>query len=454
MRKCVLLLLMALTPLLNAKDYSFEAAFARALTVDEQVLSAAKEVEKYQAERNAAYGLYMPKIGVKGSYTFINDPIVIDLNDVRSTIQPIYDYLGIGVTLPDFSMQVQDDRFFKANAFASLPLFTGGKIRAANLAAVSSLEESLARYEGIKNNLLVDVSQKYFGALLAREVVKVRKEFLGSAKEHAGNSAKMFKAGTISKVEKMSADITLSQAQRDYDSAVNDASLAETLLKNLLSEGEEIQFTSGMFVCEDVEPLDYFQVSARQSNSSLKVLDAKVKMTDANVKAQTSPFMPTVYLFGSRELYENDLTLLDPDYSYGVGFEWNLFEGGSSYNKSKAARRQRESVVLLKEKQVKDINTAVEYYYKKMQNAVYKYTSVQSEVLFAQEFLRAREVSFRAGVGTSLEVNMARSQKLKSDVDNLNAQYEFVVSLATILNLTGDVKSFDRYKANAQRNNK
>ncbi|WP_424245288.1 outer membrane protein TolC [Elusimicrobium posterum] len=436
---------------LHSKTYTFEQALQRTYQIDDGVISAAKDVEKAKAEKRASFGLHFPTLGVSGKYTYINDPIDIDLNSIRSTIQPLYDYNGIPVTLPDFGVRVQDDEFFKAAAVATLPIYTGGKISAANMASAAGIDESEAKLENIKNNLLSDLSSKYFGAMLAKEVSDVRKSFMESTQEHAQNSAKMFNAGMIAKVEKMSADISYTQAHRDYISSLNDAELTNNVLKNALYETEDIDFASELFVCEkeDIEDLQYFMVAARAQNAGLKIYDAKDKLASSNLKLKTSEFIPSIYLFGRRELYEDDLTLLEPDYAYGVGFEWDIFSGFSSVNKRKAAKYQKESLSHLRRKQEKDIDTGVEYYHKKMLNAIYKYDSVQEEVEFAQEFLRARTLAFKAGTGTSLEVNMARTQLLKAELDSLSASYEFVTSLAGILNVSGMVENFNFYKDKA-----
>jgi outer membrane protein TolC len=266
----------------------------------------------------------------------------------------------------------------------------------------------------------------------------------------------MFEAGMISKVEKMAVDIVYSQVKRDYNSSINDASLANTLLQNLLSESETVTFSSSLFVTDEnlLAPLSYFRDKAQANNSVLKIVDAKLRAADAGVRAQTADFMPSVYAFGSRELYKEDLTILDPVYSYGLGFSWSLFEGGSSVNKTKAALRQREAVRYMREKYVKDINTAVEFYYKKMQNAAMNYKAVQDEIVFTREFYAARELGFKAGTSTSLEVNMALTQRLKTELDGLNAQYDFVVSLANILSVSGETQNFEDYKKQSYQTEK
>lgn len=445
----VCLVLWGVTPL-QAKDYSFEEAYARMLAKHEELAAARQEVKAMQSQQKSARGLYFPTVGVQGRFTRIDDPITIDLNGIRSAVQPLY---PAGVSLPSFDMMVQDDQFFKAQAYASLPLFTGGKIAAAQDAAAANLSGAQAQEENLSGRLMVELAAKYFGHLLAVKKVEVLEQVLQNARQNAGNGAKMFRAGTISKVEKMAVDVMLSQAKRDYVSAVNDASATQTLLKSLLTETEDVRPLSSLFVVplDTLPSLEEFQNKARAGNPVLFLLDSKKELASANEKSRRAEFLPSVYLFGSRELHTHDLTILEPDYAYGVGFAWNLFEGGQSYYKTRAAREQTRRVEDLRNRQVQNITAALAYYYEKMKNARETYEALRDELAFTEEFYKAREVGFKAGTATSLEVNMALSQWQKTQLDNLKAQYDFATSLAAILNLSGQAGLFCEYAQGAEK---
>lgn len=446
--KWTILFCLLLAGPLAAKDYSFEQAYNRALLSSEKLASARQEAEMYRAQRNSARGLYLPQIGVKGSYTSINAPISIDLNDIRAAIQPLY---PPGVTLPPFVLDVQDDHFFQAQAYAAWPIYSGGKIAAANAAAGANMDGAQAKVNMLSDNLLVELTNKYFGALLADKMVEVRAQFLQNARQNAKDGADMFRVGTIARVEKMAVDVVLAQAERDYASSLNDAQMAQSLLQSLLSEQDGIKPSSALFVlpADKLPALEELQQTALKKNPALALLDSKTALSQANAKAQRSGFLPSVYLFANRELYTDDLTVLDPDYAYGVGFSWNLFEGGRTYNQTKAANKQTESILSLKEQQTKDILTGLEYYYKKMQNAQQNYQALQKELAFTEEFYKTRRLGFRAGTSTSLEVNMAMTQWLKTQLDSLKAQYDFVTSLAMLLNLSGQTDLFGQYARQA-----
>ena len=446
--KWTILFCLLLAGPLPAKDYSFEQAYNRALLSSEKLASARQEAEMYRAQRNSARGLYLPQIGVKGSYTSINAPISIDLNDIRAAIQPLY---PPGVTLPPFVLDVQDDHFFQAQAYAAWPIYSGGKIAAANAAAGANMDSAQAKVNMLSDNLLVELTNKYFGALLADKMVEVRAQFLQNARQNAKDGADMFRVGTIARVEKMAVDVVLAQAERDYASSLNDAQMAQSLLQSLLSEQDGIKPSSALFVlpADKLPALEELQQTALKKNPALALLDSKTALSQANAKAQRSGFLPSVYLFANRELYTDDLTVLDPDYAYGVGFSWNLFEGGRTYNQTKAANKQTESILSLKEQQTKDILTGLEYYYKKMQNAQQNYQALQKELAFTEEFYKTRRLGFRAGTSTSLEVNMAMTQWLKTQLDSLKAQYDFVTSLAMLLNLSGQTDLFGQYARQA-----
>ena len=451
MKKFIIISLVTLCILpLQAKEYSFEDAYKRVLATQESLAAARQEVKAAKAQQSSTRGLYLPSVGVKGSYTRIDSPIIIDLNEIRTVITTLH---GIPLTaLPSFEEQIQNEKFFKAQAYATLPLFTGGKIASANAAAKANYIGAQAQADMLANKLLVDLSTKYFGNLLAQKMMEVRGQFLQNAKQNAENGAKMYRAGVISKVEKMSVDVILAQAQRDYDSSVNDASIAQTLLKDILSETEEITPNSSLFVLplESLPSLEEFQKKAL-STPILNFIDSKKDLSKANENAQKADFLPTFYLFASHELYSHDLTILEPDWAIGIGFNWNLFEGGQTYNKTKAAKELTQKVEDLKAQQIKDITTGIEYYYKKMENAQKTYTALQEELSFTEAFYKARQLGFKAGTTTSLEVNMAMTQWQKSQLENLKAQYDFVTSLAAILNLSGQPELFHKYAQEGQK---
>jgi len=272
-----------------------------------------------------------------------------------------------------------------------------------------------------------------------------------SARAHAADSAKMLSAGTIAKVEKMSADLSCSEAETDYNLSLNDAELAADLLKNTLYEDSPVNLSSELFVCcaKDIESLEYFKKLAKAQNSALKVYDARIKTAASKIKMQNSAFMPSIFLFGSRELYDRDLTPSDPEYAYGAQLEWNLFSGLSDTNKRKSAILEKESANFLRKKEEKDIDNQIEYFYKKMLNAVYKYKTMQENIALSKEFLKARTLAFETGTGTSLEVNTARAQLLKSQLESISASYDFVTSLAGMLSLCGNTGDFNLYRDKA-----
>lgn len=440
-------LLCALAPA-AAKEYSFQQAYERALATNDNLAAARQEVAMYQAQQQSAQGLYWPSIGVKGSFTRIHDPIAIDLNGIRSAIQPLY---PAGMTLPSFELQVQEEHFWKAQAYATLSLYTGGQISAANQAARARVGAARAKEETLLQQLLVEVTSKYFGALLAREVVSVRKQFVDNARQNATDGAKMFRAGTVAKVEQMAVDVQQAQAERDYHTAVNDAALAQTLLKSLLTETETIDTPSTLFVLPAwvVPELETFKQQALVHNPTFALLDNQTDLSRAQTRAEQAGFLPSVYLFGSRELHTHDLTLLEPDWAYGIGLAWNLFEGGQTYHQTQAAQKQTQSLLELKEQHTKDILTGLEYYYKKMENARETYQALQEEIAFTQELYRTRQLGFKAGTSTSLEVNTALSHWMKAQLDSLKAQYDFVTSLAMLLQLSGQTEQFTQYARRA-----
>jgi outer membrane protein TolC len=166
-----------------------------------------------------------------------------------------------------------------------------------------------------------------------------------------------------------------------------------------------------------------------------------------NLKAARSERYPTVYLFGTRELYENDLTVLDPAWSIGAGVNVTLFDGGARAGKIAAARNIENQAELMQRKLARDLETLVSSRYQEMMKASEQYDSLQSSVDLAKENIRARNRSFEEGLATSLDVVDAQLSLSETRVERLLAAYNFDVALARLLEACGRGTKFPQYLA-------
>lgn len=422
--------------------FTFTQALERAYTVDEGYAASRQSLYAAQKEKSAAFGLHLPKIGLSAKYTNIVDPMTLDLSPIRDAIQPLYTNNSNpalqGIVLPPFEHQLQKDDFFNFAATASLPLFTGGKISAANAVAKSNIEMARAQLSGTKAGLVTETAKKYYGVLLLKEVYRAREEVFSSMSQHYQDTKKMEKSGVVSKMQTLQSEVALAEAKRNRDKAKNDYELALNALKTLLSIKDDITLTGKLFIPKkEAQGLDYYLKQAAANNPYITQMQIARDLNKHNEKVKTSAFYPNLYAFARQEIYKHDLTLLDPETAFGVGIEYSFFDGFSDYNKTKAAKASTKKAELLKNKTVKSVNLLVEQEYKKLSNAKTQYLAAQSAIKFNREYVRTQKIAFKAGMASTTDVLDAEMFLFRAKVDVANAEYEFLISLASLLEAAG-----------------
>jgi outer membrane protein TolC len=196
----------------KAPRLSFEAALERMFSANEALKAAENEENDLKYERYAALGLYFPQVGLSANALKMSDPVVMDLNDIRTAIQAVTSH-GTPVEqyaqsqLPEFKKTVAEEELLKVDATIKGPLFTGGKITAANRAAKARMSESSSKMRDLKNRLITELATRYFGLRLYGKVVEVRAMVLEGMQKHLDDSRALQKNGMIPMVELLHAEV-------------------------------------------------------------------------------------------------------------------------------------------------------------------------------------------------------------------------------------------------------
>ena len=165
---------------------TFDQALEMTMTRNPELEAISYEKETAEKERKAAYGLRLPKASVTGAYIYMGDDMAIDMNDLKAPVGGVLEGLGNLPNIPpailqqassllakDWSMKLQDRSFANVGANITLPLYTGGKINAANNAAKIKIEEVAEKGNQTRGSLVSELTERYYGLVLALQVVEV-----------------------------------------------------------------------------------------------------------------------------------------------------------------------------------------------------------------------------------------------------------------------------------------
>lgn len=439
-------------------DITFSQALESLYGTHEGMAQAEADYKQKEYAKKAALGLYSPRLSLNAGYAYFGNDLTmeVDLTPISNTVNGILGSLPIPLaplSLPSSMDQVvQKDQFFSLNAAMIWPVFTGGKIYAANQAASANLE--MAKYGRTirRDELGIAMAEKYFTLRFIKDIIALKQEVKNSMQEHYNKALKLEKAGMLAKVERLHAEMALSDAEKSLDTSIREAKLVESSLKSMLSSNDDnITPATPLFIIksEDIEALMYFQDMASTANAKLKQVQSAKKLAHAGVINSTSSFIPKINAFGMVNIYDYQLSSLSPDYMVGVQMSLNVFDGLQNYHQLKASKQTEESTKLLAARAEKDIRTLVEQQYITMENARADYEASLKSLAFTEEYLRARQKAFNQGMATSLDVVDAELALSNSKMSAIQAAYKFDMALINMLSTAGIFDSFETYRAKA-----
>jgi len=450
-----------------------------------------QKIKQKQLEKEAALGLYMPKISLNASYMIMSEDIHLDLNPVKDAITPVYSALGnygvfTGVPNPDpttsgvmpflpddvstaavrqqfldgleeinasdWNQTIQKKQFGTVTANFTLPLYTGGKIRTANTAAKIKIQEAKAENNQKVQELSCELIERYYGLVLAKNAKKIREDVLEIMSHHLVDAEKLMNEGIIAKAEFLHAKVYHSEAERELKKVNRQVNIVNDALLNTLAikENTEITPISNLFYFKNINPIDYYWEKTQLNSPLLKQIETKKELAHQAYKIEKAEFFPTIAAMGTYDLYNKDLSPYIPDYMVGVGLKWNLFKGTARIKKLKASKVQEQQVETYYSKAESDINTAITKYYQEIQMNVEQLVELESALEFATEYYRVRESAFKEGMATTTEVSDASLAVAKVKIERLKVMYSFDIALSKLLYYSGISNEFTTYMLNAE----
>ena len=395
-------------------------------------------------ERQAAIGLFMPKVSIKGAYTHLDKDVKIDFNKMLSSSLPLIGE-GLSALGLDLSYTLQSRNTAFLGGDVEMPIFAGGKIWTANKAAKINEERTREQSRQVRNALVEEIVERYFGVELARQGVAIREEAVKVIEQHLHDVALLEREGMAVESERLYAEYRLAEAERDLQRAQLQFETAQRALQTSLGTQQRVQPSTPMFLLSQIESLDYFVAMAELHNPQLGEVDRLRELARMNVRLQSGNLFPEVVAMGGMVFCEHQLSPLVPRMAVGIGLNFKIFDGLSKEYKLASARLQLRRVEALERKAEQDIALLVESLYNGVQSVLATLSAVERSEQFAEEFLRAKSVAFREGMATTTDIVDATLNLSRSKLERVQTAYDLDVALARLLCASGMAESFLRY---------
>jgi outer membrane protein TolC len=334
----------------------------------------------------------------------------------------------------------------------ALPIYTGGRVGAAQQASAAAARQADAERDAEAHSLAVQLVQAYFGQQLAERALAARRDARDGLRQHLAHAEALEARGFATRAQRLQAVVARDQAEREYEQAVNDLATARSALASLLHSDTTVATATPLFVlCAPLATADELRRDALARHPQLARLRAVGDQARQEVRAERAQLLPEVYAFAQYDLYRRQALLTDADWALGAGLRYQLVTGSGRTDRVRAAREQAAQVDAALGDLARRIALGVTRASNDLATARSHFLLLESTIAQAEENVRLQELSFREGEATSLDVIDARLSLARARIERARAAYQFDLTLAQLLELTGQTERFGEYARSPDR---
>jgi outer membrane protein TolC len=437
----------------TAQSFSFDEAWQRVLKKNDALAAEQQNIERSTYLQDAASDLFLPSISLNANYTRLDHAIRVRPSEVIESmpIDGINEAFGIKTTDLDslFTSTLTERDVFTSSIRALWPIYTGGRINAAQGIAQAQHEEASFLLTMKQLEKFEDLVKYYFAVVLSEQVLQTRRDVEKGLKQHYENALKLEQQGQINKLERLQAQVSLNKVQVELKKSLRDAEIAQVALARLLKVNEKATPSNTLFVNEKLPKMSLFIDKTLSSFPALKMLNAKKEQAEGVIKFEEGKYYPEVYLYGNYNLYEEDnlASQIAPDWEIGIGVSIPILDSSGRSGKTKAAHSSVMQVHYLQAQAIQDLSVLVEKTYREANQSLEEYQGLESSLELSNENLLLRRKAFTQGISTSVDVVDAQLYVASIKTQRFVAAYQYMVSLSKLLTLSSDINTFKHYQS-------
>ena len=418
----------------EAEVFTLEKSISMALENNYGLKAASEKITGAKEKSWEAKTLFLPKFKAESSYTRLNEPPSLDLEAGALTPQAL-------------SIKVGNDNMYNIQAVVQQPLFTGGKILSLNKQARNNLEVTKYNYEEVKQNLILQVKEAYFGILVTQKYKEVCREAVGQMSAHLETVRGLYNAGIVANIDLLRTEVQLANAEQALIKSENGVELAKSSFNTILGRNLNslIEVVDILGVMEQDYNLEQLLKEAQEHRPEIYKMKHNIEMAKAGIGAAQSNYWPQVGLFGNYKYHKGDEPIIEWKEDWMVGANvsvdiWNWGETKAQVGQAKSALREIEHL----EAQLKDrIALEVKGVLLSLREAKKRVKVSEKAVSQAEESLSSARIGYKNGRVDNVEVLAAQLALTESQTNRLEAIYNCILGQARLEKAIG--KSAPRY---------
>lgn len=446
----------------TATVITLEDALKIALSENASVRVADKEIERTGYAKKGTYASLFPQIDLTASFmrTIKKQVMYMDMDmskimgsgpssDSGTTGSGTTDSGSSSTETPSFptggGIEVGRWNTYNAGVSASMPLVNAQLWKSLKISG-KSVELAVEKARSSRLEMVTQVKQSYYAALLAKEALNVYKDVYANAVENFKQTEMRYNAQKASELEYTRAKSTVASAVPNVYNAESSVVLSLWQLKAVMG----VELDQNIDVAGSLE--DYTGEMALESstdimnldhNSTMRQLAIQADQLAETVKLQQYAYIPSLALTFSYSLnaMTNDFKFSDyrwTPYSYvGLSLNIPIFSGGKRLNDVRQAKVQASELAIQVNDTERQLKIAIRQYLNTMETQMKSCAAAKEAVETAQKAYDIATKSYNVGRSTITELNDAQLALTQAKLGESQSIYNYMVAKSSLEQVLG-----------------
>ena len=394
-------------------------------------------------------GIALARAQVDEARSAILPTVALGANYTRNLAPPVFFFPGGDGTVTPITVGL--DNALSATLTLRQPLFNSSAFGAVK-AAKTYTDISREQLRSSGSEVVFNVRQAYYAALLAREMLSVNQLLLANAQENLRNTRSLVRSGLRAEFDSIRAVVQVAnqrpqvvQSNDAWQSALDNLRLAMGIADSVaITLDDTLTAPLGK---TDLPTIERARGLLRDRNPQIKTLELTTEEKRQLIEVNRGERYPKLYLIGqfeSQTQFDHG-SQFDPQQSsfVGVNLSYDLFNGGGTGARIDEAQISLEQSVARKSQTELALTTHLAGVLRRIGYAAERIHSSESTIELAQRGYQIATSSYKAGTGTQLQINDADLALAQARVNRLSAIHDYDMAVAELDYLLGNGVSVD-----------
>jgi outer membrane protein TolC len=282
------------------------------------------------------------------------------------------------------------------------------------------------------------VSKVYYGLILARKNIEAVEQSIKTMQAHSNEAAKAFNAGLMTKSDKLSTEVRLSELQEQklmLHDAIKDATDALKVMLHLDSQVAIVP--TGDLVVDGVMPGGENKTES-EHRADLKALEISRQIAGYQADMARAARLPRVNAFFQSNLHSDNIFSGGSSWGLGMNVQWNIFDGMSSAGRIQEAKAHEREAMFNYETARSNSTAEVDKSIRSMRTAKARIAVAQKSIAESKVSLDYIGSQYKTGMAMTFELLMREQAYTYAKMRLNQAKYDFCVAKSELAYYRGN----------------